>query len=341
MKRTIKYICFLSMLTLLVGCNSGGEIEADTSKTNETNKSFINKKTEILVKDFAVTEVDEEIDNMPMYHLIIEAKDNSGNILWDYKTENGIRAELEANQFLGKHKEKAYISESGTIIALDLNTGKEAWRNSDFESGGICFTFDDKDSLYFTGYYSGDIYGIDKDGKTLLKAPLASGWCHKIISEGNYLKIYSAGEGDYFYINKNDGSLKSFNYFPDSTIEGLYSCKQLNKAGAVLVDVDVNIYINEENKLEVYTGGYFTVNVSDGNGNYYDPEEAPIDAAYNLRETGVAGYVRQVSKNKYEAFVDLGFEDYYPVDILQINDTQIKTSIFSDIENSWIFTKEK
>lgn len=68
MKRTIKYICFLSMLTLLVGCNSGGEIEADTSKTNETNKSFINKKTEILVKDFVVTEVDEEIDNMPMYH---------------------------------------------------------------------------------------------------------------------------------------------------------------------------------------------------------------------------------------------------------------------------------
>lgn len=350
MKRIIKFVCILVVLFLFAGCTSTDEGKAETNESEETKASVANsseskeidKKEKILVKDFSVNEIDEEIDNIPMYHLSIDAKDDTGNIVWNYKTSNGIRAELEANQFLGKYKDRVYISESGAIVALDLNTGNEIWKNSDFETGGICFAFDQKDSIFFTGYYSGDIYGIDKDGRSILESPIPSGWCHKIVVEGDYLKVYSAGDGDYFYMNKNDGSSNYFNYFPSSNIEGSYLCKKLNKAGEVLVDVTISIHKDkEDNKLYISTGGYLTVNVSDGNGNYYDPEEAPADAYYNLRESAVFGSLRQISKDKYESYIDIGMEEGFRIEILQLNDTQIKTTLFSsNIDDSWVFTKE-
>ena len=100
--------------------------------------------------------------------LIITRKDEN-DIIWTYRTEKGKINYPATVEFLDIIKDKIYINEAGTIKALDKETGKIIWQNSDFGGFSASFCFDSKGSLYIVGENGPALCIIDKNGKTLKK----------------------------------------------------------------------------------------------------------------------------------------------------------------------------
>ena len=59
--------------------------------------------------------------------------------------------------------------EAGDVVALDLGTGYERWRNRDF-GGSLAtgvFVFSSSGKLYLSGYLGPDFFVVDKNGRTI------------------------------------------------------------------------------------------------------------------------------------------------------------------------------
>lgn len=99
---------------------------------------------------------------------IIAAYDNEDNVLWEYTTPKYEQTELNQIEEIGWKDNVYYFNQSGSIIALDAETGVILWENSDFSGASIGYAFG-KDAIYLCGYDGPDFYAVSYMGETLYR----------------------------------------------------------------------------------------------------------------------------------------------------------------------------
>lgn len=112
-------------------------------------------------------------------YAIIKAYTESGDFVWEYKTEDGFLTELEAVSDIYQNHETAYFTAHGTLYALDITNGEVKWTHAGVGgSNQICF--DKYGDIFVSGYYGPNVVILTKDGKT----------------------IYIDNDGSYCWVNK-------------------------------------------------------------------------------------------------------------------------------------------
>lgn len=156
-------------------------------------------------------------------YAVITGVNSSGKTVWKHTTGRHEAAELEGIQKIGIYQDTYLYNESGTITALDIETGSVKWRNKDFVGASITCYIDDDGTLYICGYYGPDFFAIDVNGKTLCRIESFNRdyyWASFVKKQSSDIVCiglsgapydYREGEDTYkFYVN-----LKDFSYSMD------------------------------------------------------------------------------------------------------------------------------
>lgn len=128
---------------------------------NSTNGSPV-ETVELVNKYFW----DKDETGYEFEYAIVTAYDNAGNIVWQYETEKYRETELPQICEIGLKEDRFYFTESGTVVALDAQTGAVVWKNNDFGGAMISSAFGNN-AIYICGYYGPDFFAISYDGATL------------------------------------------------------------------------------------------------------------------------------------------------------------------------------
>lgn len=92
-----------------------------------------------------------------------------------------------------------YFNESGTIIALDPDSGNVIWKNDEFGGASICFAFAENGDIFVAGFYGPDLCWIDRDGKTVRRTESIDDryyWPSNIRIRTDYVEITMNGTPD-------------------------------------------------------------------------------------------------------------------------------------------------
>lgn len=114
---------------------------------------------------FETEYAETEIENMSNVYAVMKGLDESGNTIWERKTDQ-FSAVGAGIQTIGEHEDRYYYEEGGDVVALDRNTGEIQWRTS----AGVLNTsvaFGDDGSLYIGCYEGIDFVAIDRNGNIL------------------------------------------------------------------------------------------------------------------------------------------------------------------------------
>lgn len=103
-------------------------------------------------------------------YAVIFASDPAGNIHWTMQTGLHEVLQLTGLWGIGSYENMYYYIENGHVVALEIATGTELWRNTEF--GGApgnerCYFIDDNGDIHLTGFFGPDYFCVSKDGKTL------------------------------------------------------------------------------------------------------------------------------------------------------------------------------
>ena len=147
----------------------------------------------------------------------------SGSVLWQYQSVAYARTELDRVGPIGTWQDRYLFVEDGTIIALDVQTGRELWRNTDysgaapFETGSM---IDEDGTIYLCSYYGPDFFAASADGDTLCRIDSFSDqyyWAHTLQKDQQTITVTLAGgpdgyrdigsSGYDFSVNLNDFSI--------------------------------------------------------------------------------------------------------------------------------------
>lgn len=132
----------------------------------------------------------------------IIAVSSDGSILWQYQSDAYARTELDRVGPIGTWLDRYFFVEGGTIIALDVPTGRELWRNTDysdaapFETGSM---IDEDGTIYLCGYYGPDFFAVSADGDTLCRIDSFSDqyyWAHTLQKNQQTITVTLAGGPD-------------------------------------------------------------------------------------------------------------------------------------------------
>lgn len=101
---------------------------------------------------------------------IVTGYDENNAKLWTYESRkyNG-GAQFGSMWFVGTYGNTLYISENGTLLALDLSSGAIRWKNKNFGGVPTACAFDENGTLYITSYLSPDLFVVDKYGSVIQK----------------------------------------------------------------------------------------------------------------------------------------------------------------------------
>ena len=98
--------------------------------------------------------------------------DPQGNIAWTHETAHLGMAMIQRVMPIGTWEDRFLFNEGGTVVALDVATGEELWRNEEF---GGCFgtetaaVIDPEGFLYLCGGDTPDFFACDMAGNTILR----------------------------------------------------------------------------------------------------------------------------------------------------------------------------
>lgn len=101
---------------------------------------------------------------------VVTAYDETKAKMWTYESGkyNG-GAQCGPMWFVGTYGNTLYISENGTLFALDMTSGTIKWKNKQFGGIPTACAFDKNGTLYLTGYLSPDLFIADKFGDTVFE----------------------------------------------------------------------------------------------------------------------------------------------------------------------------
>lgn len=120
---------------------------------------------------------------------------SDGEILWNYTTDHFEAAQMYQTSEIGRGPDRYYFCESGTVVALDPQTGEVLWKNSEFNGAPAqdrsCL-IDDDGTVYLCGYLGPDFFAVDADGNTLCKTSTFSEdywWPYALEKQGEQMAI--------------------------------------------------------------------------------------------------------------------------------------------------------
>ncbi|MDE6832950.1 MAG: WG repeat-containing protein, partial [Ruminococcus sp.] len=148
-------------------------------------------------------------ENQHTEYAVITAYSESGDTVWTYNTGEYDSGQFAVVEELGEHNNVYYLTEGGTIKALDFETGEVLWKNSDFEGASIKYAFGEN-SIYISGYVYPDFYEVSYEGETLkrmshLKEDYATSghyWVDNLeIIDNKYLAVYFSNNDSTLYVD--------------------------------------------------------------------------------------------------------------------------------------------
>lgn len=95
--------------------------------------------------------------------------DRNGNPVWVYRTPVLENSQVQMVKGIGKYGNIYYLSEGGTVTALDIKNGKELWQNSDFLGAATGSWIDSNGTVFLTSYLGPDFFAVDAKGDTLCR----------------------------------------------------------------------------------------------------------------------------------------------------------------------------
>lgn len=137
--------------------------------TNELLLSGMNGYLVINLEKFNIEyKIAEESKNVENgYFIIYTKKDKDNKLIWKYATKQVNNTGLNEVEFLSIVGDNIYINESGIITALDIETGKVTWQNTEYKGDSSSFCVDENNNLYISSYYEPFLHIIDENGKTI------------------------------------------------------------------------------------------------------------------------------------------------------------------------------
>lgn len=210
MKRKSIVLAAIVMLLGLTACSNQPDNNNDIIQDGSGSAAVSEQQT--IVSDIKFDYKQENGEEFAS----VTASNKNGNTVWTYTTEKYLTTELTQVQELGQTEEYYYLNESGTILALDKNTGNIVWSNNDFGGASASAFIDEDGTLYCCGYYGPDFCAIDSDGSTLKIIDSFDNnyiWASDIRREGDYIAVTMEGtpiedeQGEYvFHVDPKDFS---------------------------------------------------------------------------------------------------------------------------------------
>ena len=168
---------------------------------------------------------------------LLKAYNEAGDEIWSYQCGSYLLTELNRIGYIDIYDNKVYFFEDGDIVALDLETGNEIWRNDEFIGSESAHVFSSTGKLYICGYYGPDLFVVDRNGNTVAReeklTDLKSWWPVKMeFLHDDIMRItYEGGDPyidfdvkDYFYKNISDSygnMLDATGTFTDKQVQAL------------------------------------------------------------------------------------------------------------------------
>lgn len=104
--------------------------------------------------------------------------DAAGETRWSLTTGEYESTELDRVCDVGIFGDRYYYVEDGEVVALDLQTGAEVWRNAEFGGASVKAAFGEDGTLYLCGYYGPDLFAVRPDGTTQMRVEMFDlDWC--------------------------------------------------------------------------------------------------------------------------------------------------------------------
>lgn len=154
------------------------------------------------IRDIVFTRCEAMTDGVFTEYAQITGVGESGEILWDYTTDQYEVAQMSLTSEIGRTSDRYYFCENGTVVALDPNTGEVLWKNADFDGAPAqdqsCL-IDDDGTVYLCGYLGPDFYAVDADGNTIFRTSTFSEdywWPYALEKQGDKIAItFEMGPG--------------------------------------------------------------------------------------------------------------------------------------------------
>lgn len=215
MKKIIALICIFVFILNLCGCSR--LLSPEKNGSNSTDGVTVKPDVSTDVSsggdtfDYASVQIELNIGyNEDTYEETgtIVAKDKDGNTIWVHDGCSYPSAQLESYSEIGKRGAYYYYTEGGTVVALQLDTGKVAWKNSDFDGYSVKHVFGE-DAIYLCGFFGPDFFAVSYDGATLKRiAEIDNDYWYtaKLEDKGDKIAVYfdasEDGDGGVFYVDK-------------------------------------------------------------------------------------------------------------------------------------------
>ena len=189
-------ICIILMVLLLAGCSPDNFDTSNLSSVSDNN-------TASSPSDKTVTDVSlvSGIDGDNEY-AVITGTDSSGDTIWTVKTDGFPAAQMAAFTEIGIYEDQYFYVERGSVVSLDVQTGRVNWKNPDF--GGspseYCHLIDNSNgNIYLSGYLGPDFYAVDKNGTTIKRIETIDSryyWPKNLVIKGDDVTIRMEGSLD-------------------------------------------------------------------------------------------------------------------------------------------------
>lgn len=103
-------------------------------------------------------------------YCVLTCTDMLGNVAWTHESDRYQCAQLVRVSYVGTFEDRCYYVEGGALVALDLRTGEELWRNTDFygsPAGADAVYIDEYGFICLTGFFGPDFMVVDPQGNTV------------------------------------------------------------------------------------------------------------------------------------------------------------------------------
>lgn len=162
-------IIVLLMIAICVGIGAVLVFKGVFNKNNsgKTNESTQSNGESICAKVEHETSVKEDDGEC---YINVYGYDKDGKEIWKYTTVAGPDLQYPNIEYLGENDQKVYLNEKGTIVALDRNTGKVIWKNSEYKGyASEVNIFGENGNLYIAPVNGHRLFIIDSNGETIRK----------------------------------------------------------------------------------------------------------------------------------------------------------------------------
>lgn len=200
------HILFLSVLLILAmllgGCHATGDAIAEEQETSDvvsedTTEEIVEETLPPITVEFVRC-----YDGASHEYAVVTATGEEG-VLWTFTTDLYDMTELDRTSDIGVWNDRYYICAGGTILALELESGRILWTNDAFggcPAGEDASLIGDDGTIYICGYYGPNLFIVDSEGETKYQLSDEGDyyWAYKLELIENGVNIYCAGgpQGD-------------------------------------------------------------------------------------------------------------------------------------------------